>query len=235
MLHWKIQPNGSKLIGEQLFISEATYGTLEFNYLSHLTKDDQFLNRAIRINHQMASLPRIDGIITEMVNIEEKILWSKKSTLFWTTGHYLQNLLKGHLQLGATESTLLQEYRKEVDSAMKKGLFTSSKSGHVFARTYDHTKKDYKDFMEYDGLYLGAMLALGAKAMANSLCEDSRLEDDLSRISVHWHLATAITETGQLAHKLNSKYLAPKRFYFNETQNGTNIIKGDPFKYYLLW
>ena len=97
----------------------------------------------------------------------------------------------------------------------------SRRSGLRYARDYHYTKKFTGDFMDCAGLYLGAMLALGARAMETREAETSEKEQK-SRIEWHWQWSREITETGRVASVKTQTGLPPSRFHFPQGKS-TNI------------
>ena len=234
--YWKCSLKDGTVSGEQVPLSNVVYGALEYNYLSDITGDIEFKQRITSARASLAELDRQWGIPLDTIDITQNIFWSDKLHLFSQTRDYYYDLLRSHIQSGGTDRKSMDLYKQEVDLVIKKKLFTTGTSGLMYARQYEASLDKFDDFMEYEGLYLGAMLGLSSKAIQDAICEDSidTMDEDYERIRAYWHLAEELTIMGLEAHSRAQNQLAPKRFFFTHNVDCKNTLKGHLFKQFLM-
>ena len=115
-------------------------------------------------------------------------------------------------------------------------LTTLLETSTVFTRNYDLITGKYDEFMEHDGLYLGALFALASKAIGDSISDEKFDAVDKNLTLAHhlWYLANELTITGQKVHSKTEHGLAPRRFFFNTRFDGVNQQRGPFFKQYMM-
>lgn len=162
---------------------------------------------------------------------------STTARLDHSTRNFPIGLYKRYLQSGCTDSEAIRLYATVLDALEGASLFTVSRTGQLYARSYNVTAKCHSDYSVYTGAYLGAMLSLGSKALENclkiemeiqskngknSLPNEEQLEVERDRIYRHRKLARELTETFAQASAKTLTGLPPFRMYFNQTDEATN-------------
>lgn len=175
-------------------LSELCAPKLEYQYLSYLTDDPQYVNRVNKTRKLLSQLNKPEGLYMERINIDTGTWESETCTMFYDGKQFYIDLIKSSIQSNGEDTESLQLYIEALDAIDHNGMFATSENGSVYVRDYNRIRDH--EWTEDEGAYLGAMLSLGAEAMKTAKLNNQDTVN-LKRIERHWFLAKSITETYQ--------------------------------------
>ena len=178
---------------------------LEYIYLSGVTGDAQYSERVVKIRTVLKNVDKDSGLYRSKIDIDGKWLFQDSAlpSLVYDSSAFYFGLLKSHLQSAGRDAESLHMYRDTIESM--------EKSGKVFRKSLKNRDLDYAlEFetitMHQSACYLGAMLSLGAQAIATASTGDSAAAELAAR---HRQLAEGITETCHTAANRTKTGLMP--------------------------
>ena len=221
-------------------LSHVYNGALEYNYLSEVTKDPQFKERALKIRKLLKEREKPRGCYIRRMNIETGQFWGTQAQMFRDTRDFYYTLIKEVYQSKFQDQEALEMYIEAIDNVMKpkSNVIVTSRTGLVYLQAYDpYTKKDEKT-MEYEGCILGAMWMMSSHMLEQAASKmdggEGQHWQNIDRIAVHCQMAKNIEATCTKAHKNTLTHLAPRKFCFNDTMDAENKYWGPYDKQYHL-
>ncbi|KAJ3296344.1 Mannosyl-oligosaccharide 1,2-alpha-mannosidase IA [Rhizoclosmatium sp. JEL0117] len=159
----KVKPNFNAMLAELGSIQ------LEFQYLSDVTGNPVFAEKALFVWEQLHRIPiDVPGLYPERVQIGEFVVSSSKLSLGGTTDSYFEYLLK--MWLGTGERRYFEWYYEAAESIREK-LVVIAKAGHVYipAAQLSWPKNggmviEHDEKFEHLTYFAGGMFATGALA-----------------------------------------------------------------------
>ena len=207
-------PNTNKTSIKYSFLSHAGGQPLEYIYLSGVTGDAQYSERVVKIRTVLKNADKKEGLYRSKIDINGN--WLLHADFYQILGDrsnaFYFGLLKSHLQSAGRDAESLAMYREAIESVEKSGMMLR-KSKYNF----DYVTSYQGDEMHYSSCSLGAMLSLGAQAIATASTGDSAAAELAAR---HRQLAKGITETcyaatNRTATRLPSEYIIKEDDFVN--------------------
>lgn len=96
-------------------LAEVTTVQIEFKYLSFLTKNSLYRQKADKVMHMIANIPKTDGLAPMFVNIYTSQFKPSTITIGARGDSYYEYLLKQWILTGKTENFFLDMYNEAVD------------------------------------------------------------------------------------------------------------------------
>ena len=228
MPYWKMNMASGATTCPIMALSDVYNGALEYNYLSEITKDDQFKERKDKIRKLLKEREKPRGVYMRRVNVETGQFWGTQAQLFRDTKDFYFTLVKEVYQSNFEDSEAYDMYLEAMDNVLKPSspVLCTSRSGLNYVQGYDPTTKKDEKSMEYEACYLGGMWSMAVhmmERMPKLNCEDQdQFWGNMDRINVQSQLAKNIAATTMKAHSVTQTKLAPRKFCFNATMEATN-------------
>lgn len=194
---------------------------LEFIYLSHVTGDPKYREKAFKIRNAIKkAVPRSDGLYNNYINTESG-QWLARPThvsMGALGDSFYEYLIKAYVQSDGQDVEAYQMYVDAIKAYENKLIFTSTQSRLVYFAELKDTSINHK--MDSLACFSGGMLALGAT------------KSDEPIKSRHMTLASGIANTCHESCIRTKSHLGPETFVFSNRADA--MAYGPTEKYYIL-
>jgi len=202
-------------------LSEFGSMHLEFMYLSHVTGDPKYREKALKIRDAIKrAVPRSDGLYNNYMNIETG-QWLARPThisIGALGDSFYEYLIKAYVQSDGQDVEAYQMYVDAMKAYENKLIFTSTQSRLVYFAELKDTSINHK--MDSLACFSGGMLAMGARKSNEPLK------------SRHMSLASGIANTCHESCVRSKSHLGPETFFFSSRADA--MAYGPSEKYYIL-
>lgn len=202
-------------------LSEFGSMHLEFIYLSHVTGDPKYREKAFKVRETIVkAVPRPDGLYNNYMNTDTG-QWLTRPThisMGALGDSFYEYLIKSYVQSDGQDTEAYQMYMDAIQAYENKLKFTSTQSRLVYFAELKDTSINHK--MDSLACFSGGMLALGATKSR----EPTR--------SHHMALASGIANTCHESCIRTKSHLGPETFVFSERADA--VAYGPSEKYYIL-
>eukprot|EP00049_Salpingoeca_infusionum_P022704 m.8272 g.8272 ORF g.8272 m.8272 type:complete len:630 (+) comp5339_c0_seq2:127-2016(+) len=171
---------------------------LEFKYLSYLTKDKRYFDKATQVMEHLHSLPKKDGLVPIFINANSGRFSGSTITLGARGDSYYEYLLKQWLLTNKRETVYKEMYLEAVDGIEKHLLKRSPRDHLLYVAELINQRSSPK--MDHLVCFLPGLLALGASA---------------GMPSHHMDLAKDLTKTCYEMYARQPAKLAPEIVHFH--------------------
>lgn len=194
---------------------------LEFIYLSHVTGDPKYREKAFKIREAIKkAVLRSDGLYNNYINTETG-QWLTRPThvsMGALGDSFYEYLIKAYVQSDGQDVEAYQMYIDAIKAFENKLIFTSTQSRLVYFAELKDTAINHK--MDSLACFSGGMLALGAK------------KSDEPIRNRHMTLASGIANTCHESCIRTKSHLGPETFVFSNRADA--MAFGPSEKYYIL-
>lgn len=202
-------------------LSEFGSMHLEFIYLSHVTGDPKYREKAFKIREAIKrAVPRQDGLYNNYMNTETG-QWLTRPThisMGALGDSFYEYLIKAYVQTDGQDVEAYQMYVDAIKAYENKLIFTSTQSRLVYFAELRDTSINHK--MDSLACFSGGMLAMGA----------TKSEEPVK--SRHMNLANGIASTCHESCTRTKSHLGPETFIFSNKADA--LAYGPSEKYYIL-
>lgn len=202
-------------------LSEFGSMHLEFIYLSHVTGDPKYREKAFKIREAIKkAVPRQDGLYNNYMNTETG-QWLTRPThisMGALGDSFYEYLIKAYVQSDGQDVEAYQMYVDAIKAYENKLIFTSTQSRLVYFAELRDTSINHK--MDSLACFSGGMLAMGAT------------KSDEPVKSRHMNLASGIANTCHESCTRTKSHLGPETFVFSNRADA--MAYGPSEKYYIL-
>jgi mannosyl-oligosaccharide alpha-1,2-mannosidase len=202
-------------------LSEFGSMHLEFIYLSYVTGDPKYREKAFKIRQAIKkAIPRSDGLYNNYMSTDTG-QWLARPThisMGALGDSFYEYLIKSYIQSDGQDVEAYQMYMDAMEAFENKLIFTSTQSRLVYFAELKDTSINHK--MDSLACFSGGMLAIGAK---------KSVEPVRSR---HMSLASGITNTCHESCVRTKSHLGPETFLFSSRADA--MAYGPSEKYYIL-
>ncbi|KAG2179971.1 hypothetical protein INT43_003758 [Umbelopsis isabellina] len=203
--------------------AEVTTVQMEFKYLSHLTGDKKYWDKAERvmkhIHHLIDTDHSLDGLVPIMIDPNSGNFAGAEIRLGSRGDSYYEYLLKQYLQTGKSEPIYRQMYDQATD-AMKKYLIGHSyPSNYLYLGELPEGKNNPSNLspkMDHLVCFIGGSFALGATE-GPSLSKTTKMMSDRDNYDIK--LGQEITRSCYEMYNSTATGLASEIVYFNTKSN----------------
>ncbi|KAI9105654.1 glycoside hydrolase [Phlyctochytrium arcticum] len=207
-------------------VAEMGTLTLEFKYLSYLTKDPKYWEAVQQVERVLAEMPKKDGLAPIYLSTDQKRWMTSEIRLGSRGDSYYEYLGKTYLLTG--ESFFLEEYRTAVGGIRKHLLAASSPNSFFYVGELPHGVEPNStavihNKMDHLVCFLPGLLALLATqgqsvvTMADRLAMDPLLLLDLE-------LAEELGESCWQMYRQTPTGLSPEIVYWNRPDSDDEAV-----------
>lgn len=194
---------------------------LEFIYLSHVTGDPKYREKALKIREAIKrAVPRSDGLYNNYINTDTG-QWLARPThisMGALGDSFYEYLIKAYVQSDGQDTEAHQMYLDAIKAYENKLIFTSTQSRLIYFAELKDTSINHK--MDSLACFSGGMLAMGAK------------ESKEPTKTTHMNLAIGIANTCHESCIRSKSHLGPETFVFSNRADA--VAYGPSEKYYIL-
>lgn len=202
-------------------LSEFGSMHLEFIYLSHVTGDPKYREKAFKVREAIRrAVPRPDGLYNNYMNTDTG-QWLTRPThisMGALGDSFYEYLIKSYVQSDGQDTEAYQMYIDAIKAYENKLIFTSTQSRLVYFAELKDTSINHK--MDSLACFSGGMLAMGA------------VKSEEPTKSRHMSLASGIANTCHESCIRTKSHLGPETFVFSNRVDA--IAYGPSEKYYIL-
>ena len=195
----------------------SEFGTLhlEFATLTHLTGNEEYLQKVLKIRDVLINTEKPNGLYPNYLNPKTGA-WGQRHVSVGALGDsFYEYLLKAWLLTRRTDTVARDMYYNAID-AIEKHLISKSPSGLTYVGEYKSGRLEPK--MGHLTCFAGGMFALGAEG---------------SEKKEHYlHLGAEIARTCHESYDRATLKLGPEAFHFGQGKEAKAVGKNE--KYYIL-
>jgi len=198
----------------------AEFGTLhlEFLYLSELTGDNRFKEKALKIRQIMKDLEKPKGLYWNFADVANGRFARNHVSIGALGDSFYEYLLKASIQLGDREAR--QMYDDAMDAFVSNGLVKVSQPSHLLYIAESHDDQ-INHVVGHLACFAGGMFALGAK-----------VEPDNKNAERDAEIGRNFTNTCHESYIRSRTRIGPELFRFNDEVEATGQYDSD--KGYIL-
>ncbi|KAK9452666.1 glycoside hydrolase [Dipodascopsis uninucleata] len=204
--------------------AEAASLQLEFKYLSKLTGEAMYWEKAEKVIEVIDKNNAVDGLVPIFINADTGRFHGNQIRLGSRGDSYYEYLLKMYLQTNNQEPVYRNMYDESMDGVKKRLIQKSKPSGFTFVAELDNgIDGPLSPKMDHLVCFLPGNLALGATE-GRPLQVAQRLSWSLRQAS-DMKLARELTKTCMEMYKVSETGIAPEIVYFNTEDHNAPDIK----------
>ncbi|CAD6190939.1 unnamed protein product [Caenorhabditis auriculariae] len=200
-------------------LSEFGSLQLEFDYLSNLTGNTVFAEKATKVRKVLTSLEKPDGLYPIYLNPKSGKWGQRDFSLGAMADSFYEYLLKQWISTGKKDNSTKREYDEAIAAMERKMLFVSPENKLTYFANLRGNRVEHK--MEHLACFAGGMFAL-----------QSINEVDETAKSHYLDLGERLAETCHESYARATTGIGPEAFRFNSGSEAKTDAK--PERYYIL-